>query len=410
MGSDQSSAVRAGIFVLLCGILLVGVIVVLGQSSQLFTRQYTLWTHFRNAYGLIAGADVRLAGVTAGGVRGVRIVTDDKGEKVVRVEMDIIYAYKPMITSASRAYIRTLGPLGDKYVEILFEASEKQSPPGQSAQPVELQPGDYIQSEETEDFYEIARKARETLEQASRIAGQVTTALTEFENQKVVQSIGASAESLRKIIKEAETGSGLLHAIIYDKELANVLDEFKRTRVIEDVSRSAKSIRRIIEKVENGSGLLHKVVYDEELPDILADLRKISKSLRTSAERIESGKGALGRLIHGDKLEQALSDLAVASARTQRILKQIEEGDSTAHALIYGSKERESLEEFVEVARRLNRILTDVQQGKGTLGLLIADPEVWESIKRVLGDTEKSRTLKFLIRRRAAEEKKGNAK
>ena len=37
-------------------------------------------------------------------------------------------------------------------------------------------------------------------------------------------------------------------------------------------------------------------------------------------------------------------------------------------------------------------------------GLLIADPSVWESLKRLLGEAEESRTLRFLIQRSLDEE------
>jgi len=169
MGSDENAAVKAGVFVVLCVILLVVAIVVLGRSSQLFTRQYTLWAEFRNAQGLMPGADVRLAGVNAGSVRSVRIAVNSKGAKVVRVYMNIVKTYQPMITAASTASIRTLGPLGDKYVEISFETvAAEGTEPGELDPTTILEDGSRIKAEETADFYEIAQQAKETLVSAYR--------------------------------------------------------------------------------------------------------------------------------------------------------------------------------------------------------------------------------------------------
>ena len=348
MRSDTRSAIKAGIFVVVCGLLLIASIVVLGQRSQLFTRQYRLVTEFRDAKGLMPGSDVRLAGVTAGTVRSVFVRRNHDGQGRVRVGLAIMQSYHPMITRDSIASIKTLGPLGDKYVEISLGSPDTQ----------ELAPGDFLKSEETEDFYEIAKQARETFEQANAIAGQVTKAL----------------------------------------------EEFNRTGVIQEIGESAKSLRRMAEQGEKGDSLLHSLLYDEKLPVVLDDLRATAKTLRTLADQVKAGEGDFGSLLKGDQLQKTLADLKAASESARRILKEVESGDGTAHRLVYDARELEAIAAFAEVGERLNSILKDVEEGKGTLGRLVVDPELWETMKRVLGGVEESRVLKYLIRRQSAEE------
>lgn len=358
MSSDQNSALKAGIFVLLCLALLITVIIVLGQSSQLFTKQYMLWAEFNNAKGLMAGADVRLAGVNVGSVREVFLATKRNGEKVVRVYLDIVLRYQPMVTTTSRASIQSLGPLGDKYVEISFSgAQEADQLPGKEQSAAFLGHESRILSDESADFYQLARQAQETLETASTIAKQITLAL----------------------------------------------DKFHQTDVVEDLGANVKSLRRMVEQIEQGDGLLHALIYDKELPKIAATLKEISQSLNTSAMRVEKGPGSLHELIYGETLKTALTDAADVSAKAKRILKEVEDGDGTIHALIYEHKEREILAEIGKAAQLASRILADIHEGRGTLGLLIADPELWETMKRVLGGVEESRTLKYLVRQRADE-------
>jgi len=348
MQSDGGTSLKAGIFVVLCGALLVLGIVFFGGRSQLFADRYKLVAAFRNAAGLIPGSEVRLAGVPVGTVRTVRIVTTQSGDRVVRVEMDVATGYREMITRDSVASIRTLGPLGDKYMEISL---------GSAGMP-ELLPGEYIRSEEPEDFYELAKNFRSVMLRANRIAEQVTDAL----------------------------------------------DAFERSGVIEELQQSARSMHQIVQATEKGPGLLHSLIYDEKMVDALHDVREAASSIRESAETMRAGRGALGELLYGDSAKQAVSDLVAASASLKELLAAVEKGDGTLHALIYGDDGQRTIEEIGQAATRLNAILADIQSGRGTLGLLIYDPELWEVMKRLVGGTEESRILKYLLRRSISRE------
>jgi len=74
MSKVHYGSVRAGIFVVAGGVIIILFILALGQRSHLFTRQYALTATFENAGGLLSGAPVRVAGVNAGTVRGIEIV------------------------------------------------------------------------------------------------------------------------------------------------------------------------------------------------------------------------------------------------------------------------------------------------------------------------------------------------
>jgi len=43
-------------------------------------------------------------------------------------------------------------------------------------------------------------------------------------------------------------------------------------------------------------------------------------------------------------------------------------------------------------------MLTDMRAGKGTLGALLVDPSVYEDLKLMLGNVERNRTLRALVR------------
>ncbi len=370
MSSEQHTAIKAGIFVIVCSMLLVVVIVLLGKRSQLFERHYRLRSQFRNGYGIIPGADVRLAGVKAGSVSKVEIVTVN-GESAVRVDLVVAWKYRHKITEDSRASIRMIGALGDKYVEITLGAANSPA----------LKDGESLQSEESDDFYEIVKEAREALKRACDLTDEANAAFKNLNESMVIEDLTTSL-----------------------KQVNTALKTLNDNQVIQDLAKSVKSARKTAETIEKGPGLLHDLIYDEKLAKAAADVSETSGALRQAIERIQAGKGPLGLLLYSEGMEKAFTDLAETSASAKKILREIERGKGTAHALIYDREELETLREFGTVARRLNGILADVDDATGTLGLVIKDPELWEIMKRVLGGVEESWMLKSIIKQKAAQE------
>ncbi len=46
----------------------------------------------------------------------------------------------------------------------------------------------------------------------------------------------------------------------------------------------------------------------------------------------------------------------------------------------------------------MKQIVADVRSGKGTLGALLVDPSVYEDLKLVLGNVERNKALRALVR------------
>jgi phospholipid/cholesterol/gamma-HCH transport system substrate-binding protein len=346
MSNDRSAAIKAGLFVILCGVLFSGIIIMLGERDQLFTAQYSIHACFHSAQGLMPGSDVRLAGVRAGSVGKVDLRKDGEGHYMAWVRLDVAHRYRGWITQKSRASIRTLGPLGDKYVEITLGSADETA----------IAPGRRIETDEGEDWYSLSRRARVAVDQINQVGAQVSAALSDF-NQK---------------------------------------------KIFDDFSASIKSLRRMINEAEKGKGLLHELVYDKDLPKMLTDLRQTSASLRRSVEHVEKGEGPLGAMIHGKDLRAAILDIAASAKSVKSILAEVEKGKGVAHGLIYDEEQGKALAKYGDVAKRLDAILAAIEEGRGTLGLLIGDPEIWETIKRILGGVEDSRALKYIIQRKAA--------
>jgi phospholipid/cholesterol/gamma-HCH transport system substrate-binding protein len=350
MSREQYGSVRAGLFVVAGGVIIILFILALGQRSHLFTREYTLTADFENAGGLLSGASVRVAGVNAGTVRSIQIAREPSGLARVKVTLNLGKAFQKAVRDDSVATIRSLGLLGDKYVEITL-GSETAG---------ELSDGATIKSQDAVDYYQVANEARETFREANAIA----------------------------------------------KEIIDVLHQLDKAALVRNLDSAGASLSQLLTNAEKGPSLLHSLVYDPELPKSLDDLRAAAKSLRATAETVESGKGGLGELIHSEKLSKALADFADAMDSAKGILKELEKGEGAAHAVIYDKAERQALDQLSAAAVKLNAAMGDIRDGKGSLGLLIADPSVWESLQRLLSSANESTVLKFLIARSLNEKPK----
>ncbi len=384
MKYDESSSLKAGIFVIFGLVFMIGAIIMLGQREHLWSKQKAFWTEFGNAQGLIVGADVRVAGVVAGTVRKVHVVEVSNGESVVRLELGINAEFVRFIREDSSASIRTLGPLGDKYVEIALGSQESPS----------LGRGEYIASQEPVDFYAIAEQMRDTLVRANRISRDFETTLARFNESAIIGDAGASVASVRRLLEGVENGPSLLHTLFFDPEMAKILKDFQV---------GMEKARMAAERVASGEGDLGGLIHGERLTQAIEDLAEASATVNRVLQEVETGNGMAHALVYGEERGRMIENVSAAAASARNVLEQIEQGDGMAHALIYEKSPREALDNLRSATERLDAVLADIDEGRGTLGLLITDPGVWESLTRILGGAEESRALKFLIRRSVGE-------
>jgi phospholipid/cholesterol/gamma-HCH transport system substrate-binding protein len=352
MASEERTAAWAGLFVLVTGAVLVAGIAVLGQRSQLFRRHYLLRAEFGNIQGLAVGASVRVAGVIVGSVSAIRISPRLDVKKVV-VYLSVERDYQSRITGDSVASIRTLGMLGDKYVEITI---------GSATRP-QLVAGQTLLSKEPIDLFEIADEGRSVVARLNKVAGSLEAVLVEFE-------------------------SG--HAFT-------------------NLSRASASLANIVSEIQHGQGAAHTLIYDPKFKDLLTDLKASSQSFREVMEKATRTEGGLGQMLFGEEYGKLAVRLRETVDTVSRITEHVEKSESLLHSLIYDSEKKKLLADLGVTAARLNSVLEKADGTQGTFGLLLNDPSVWESLERLLGNLERSRTLKFFISRSLGEDQSAPA-
>src|SRR5512134_718907 len=108
---------KVGIVVLIGLVIFVFIVTVVGTEQNIFASTYELKLFMPNVRGLVNGAMVTLGGLKIGYVTDMRFVTTAETTGV-DITMKILTKYAGSVTGSSVAQIKTIGLLGDKYIDI----------------------------------------------------------------------------------------------------------------------------------------------------------------------------------------------------------------------------------------------------------------------------------------------------
>ena len=355
----DSNTAKVGLTVLGALIVLAGFILAIGDQSFLFRASNTYRIMFPNAAGLAEDNPVQLNGVTVGKVD--RILLSERPEsELLEVRISIERRYASRLRRDSLARIKTLGLLGDKYVEITSGS------PGALL----LNPGEEIPAALPTDVDDLIASGAD-----------------------VVDYVVSTAQSLSTILTRMERGEGLLGELVAERE---------DKRITDTVIRTLESIERLTNQVEAGEGVLGRLLTDEDMGDQLASsLDSIDETLTLLRE----GDGLAPALLHDAELktrfESTMADTEVAAADLRAIAADLRGADGLLPRLLNDEELGESLTTEVEqLLKRLNSTLEQVSEGDGTAAKLINDPAIYEALDDLVVGINESKFLRWLVRNR----------
>ena len=88
-----------------------------------------------------------------------------------------------------------------------------------------------------------------------------------------------------------------------------------------------------------------------------------------------------------------------AAEEVSATLRGVREGNGIARSVIYGDDQSQQvMKNLNEMSVDLRQIVADMRAGKGTIGAMLVDPSIYEDIKMVLGNVERNKTLRALVR------------
>ncbi|MGB3565121.1 MAG: MlaD family protein [Thermoanaerobaculia bacterium] len=356
----MSRELKVGILVIVSLIVAALAIFLVGERSNVFARKNDYFVRFESVSGLATGNPVQLNGVIVGSVHRV-VLPEDVEEQYLTVWVSIDRRYADRVREDSRARIKTLGLLGDKYIELTSGS------PGFA---------------QIESGGEIRTGAATDVEKIIATGGDA------------VENLVAISYSLRTILERMEAGEGILGELTTESETG--------TRAKKSLVETFETFRDITAKLDSGEGTLGKLINDSSLAD---SAESAVAHLDGILGQVESGEGAVAALLNDpatrDKVDQTLDAMSTMTQDLSALVADIKDGEGLLATMLfdkeYGAEVRQDIQQMI-----MNlRVLSDrLEQGDGTLGQLINDPQVYEAMNDIIVGIDESKMLRWLVRNR----------
>lgn len=346
--------IKVGVFVLL-GLVLVGIVIFLiGDERQLFASKVFYQVVFDDVEGLKKGSTVRMGGIDVGAVEAVGYSQNHRDSRLY-ITLRVVESESKRLRKDSRARIEAKGLLGDKMVTLTA---------GNPDQPA-LPPGATILAEkDPNDLGSAMARVGQITVRAEKILANLEGTTAVLADEKLGQNIKSSVESLASVLASVDRGPGYVSKLLND-------------------SAEAERISSTVANLERASS---------ELDQTLARVRAIT-------ERIDQGPGLVHDLVYENTAAHSIEQIGAAAEQVSLTLSEIQKGRGIAHSLLFGDDASVALmQDLGRIVADARAITADVRAGKGTLGALLVDPSVYEDLKVVLGNVERNRALRALVR------------
>ncbi|NTW94888.1 MAG: MCE family protein [Chlorobiaceae bacterium] len=275
------SDLRTGIFFLLGLGFAAYLGLVVGKNSSLFTGVTTIKVLSRDVQGLAENNFVSVSGKKIGTVSKLDFVTNNDSLYVV-AELRLRNEFAVLVTKDAKATIRSLGVLGDKYVDIIT---------GKGPQ---VKNGDFIALDAEDGMAELTGGANQALAKINLLLDKINSGkgvagrLVSDEKMgaelaETVSSLKSTSAELSALSRKASSGNGLLPKLINDGDLAKNTEE-----TVSRLNKAAEKTEALMAKLESDQGTfgqLHSnpALYNNlnqtlsSLDSVLVDLKKNPK-------------------------------------------------------------------------------------------------------------------------------------
>ncbi|NTU52688.1 MAG: MCE family protein [Chlorobiaceae bacterium] len=258
--------------------------VVIGKNTSVFSGVTTIKVMTKNVDGLTENNFVAIAGKKIGTVSKLDFVIR-KDSLYVIADLKLRNEYASLVTKDSKASIRSLGVLGDKYVDITAGTGDS------------VREGDYIRLDSDDGLAGLTSNAKQTIEKLNTLldnlnhgqgpAGRLISDKKMGDDLgKTVANLRKSSDELSKVSSNMSSGKGLLPKLINDKSLAD-----NTTETLESLKRTSAETESLMKKLNDSKGTLGRLNSDPALYD------NLSRSLVTLDSLLSDLKRKPGRYV-----------------------------------------------------------------------------------------------------------------
>jgi phospholipid/cholesterol/gamma-HCH transport system substrate-binding protein len=338
---NLSSQAKVGLLVL-GGLLILAYMTIRVEHLTVTKNEgYIIKVVFDTVAGLDEKAPVKVAGVEAGRVEEIRLIKG-KAELHLWIQPDI------KLHRDAKASVRSLGLLGDKYVELTS---------GSLDQPL-LENGDTI-------------KAQAEMTDLDQLAGRLSTIADDVKSvtASISRVLGGEKgrQTLQRIVNNVDSLTGNLNQVVAEnrQNLSQVMDNLNR------LSHNLNVLVDENKKLFNAT-MSNMAQLAESLNHIITDNRE---SLTNTIAQLE-------------KFSQTLGEESPGLARNMnKLLKDLDEvlQDNRENLKISLERIRDASRKLDSTLSSLERVSQKVARGEGTIGKLIYEEEAYTNLTESLG-------------------------
>ncbi len=291
----QWKNLQTGLFFLAALIVLTVALLIVGTNQNIFSKTYTLHTYLPDTQTLAKGTSVTLSGIEIGVIQNIELDTYE-GQNSVRFDLKLRSEHRDRITSSSKATVKSIGVLGDKFMEItLGKAGETPLKDGDSLPCQPAVDWERIAGDLTGKFSTTMTRVELILEKVERGDGSLGILLND---PTLARNLSATLDDLDQNLKAIRANQGTLGRLIHDPKLYNEL-----TATIENLD-------RVTGRISAGEGTLGRLVNDSTL---YVGAAGAATGADTVFARLNAGKGTAGKALNDDRaydeLHRAIQDL-----------------------------------------------------------------------------------------------------
>ncbi len=279
--SNLSAEAKVGLLVLVGSVILLYMTFAVGKYEFGEKKGYRVVAAFDSVSGLDTKAAVRMAGVQIGTVEAVEL-EDSRAKVTLRINPDV------KIGRGSEAAVKTMGLLGDKYVDII---------------PAKGMEGGR-QPRERSGFYQNNERL------------EVTASPSDVD--RLISQLSGIADDIKQVTGSLRTVFGSQRG---EKSMEDILQDLRQTTAnIKEFSYALRGdggelVVRLNELVQNLNGVVND--NKDNLKVTMESVRETSKSaemalasIENVTKRIDRGEGTLGKLVNEDSMYSNIDSAA----------------------------------------------------------------------------------------------------
>jgi phospholipid/cholesterol/gamma-HCH transport system substrate-binding protein len=292
---------KVGVLVLTALVVFMATILTLGRQEHLWERKESYEIHLARTNGLQSGGQVSLSGVVVGSVTGLRFPAN-LADSYIEVTIEVGRAVTDRIRQDTVASVRTLGLLGDRYIELT---------PGSPDQPA-IDPGGLITAIDPVDYEQVLGRS-----------GDIVTNVVEV------------TTSLKDVLQTIQRGEGLLGAMVRNKEFGDATLQNLESS-LQNVRQTSQRLDDILARVERGEGIAGRLLRDT--PDsrkLWARLDHSVANIDALSTKLANGDGALVTLMEDQAYgRRVLENLDVTLHELRDVMNKVNSGQGSLGKLV----------------------------------------------------------------------------